>query len=191
MSNQVEMVSLLDRRVTSLKGHIVLFKAKVPRLVPQEIVEECMAAGCAPTDLAEVKPQDDVSRARVEFTGDIRRSMLYLTVKMIAEENNVKNFDAGGYPKSAVVSNLLGFEINRDELVKVYQIYQNAKNTGEPVTLHASAADILRVLEADSKEELQAIAADIAPDMLARIEGKQVRDMRKILLLKFNGQSLG
>lgn len=190
MTDQVEMVSLLDRRVATLHGHIVLFEANVPRMVPALIVPECMAAGCAPTNLASTPKLEDVSRAKVEFQGDIRRSMLYLAVKTLAEENDPKKFDAGGYPKTATVSAMLGFEINRQELVTVYQQYTTAKAEKLAVPLHPMADQVLAVIQAESKDDLLDLAGEIGVDF-DKAKGMQQRDLRKTLLVKLSGAALG
>lgn len=191
MSNQVEMVSLLDQRVASTSGHIVLFQANVPRMVPASLVQECMAKGCAPVNLAAAPRLEDVSRAKVEFQGDIRRTMLFLAVKSLAEENDSKKFDAGGYPKTAVVSGMLGFEINRQELVSVYQQYSSAKAENLHVPLHPSAERALAVISAESKDELLDLAGEIGVDNFDKLKGMQVRDLRKTLLVKLSGAALG
>lgn len=180
------MISLRTFRLASTTGHIHQFEAKVPSDVAEALVPEAMAAGCVPVDADDIPFLEDLSRAKVEFQGDVRRSMLYLAVKLIAEENNPKNFDGGGTPKTSVVTARLGFEIARQELLDVYQIYQSVKADSREYVLHPSAPNILRVLEADSKGELVELAAEFGVDA-DKAAGLQMRDLRKLLLVKFNG----
>jgi hypothetical protein len=190
MADQIEMLSLIDVRVATTKGHVIPFEARKPRMVPADAVQDCMARGCAPTATDKIPVQEDVSRAKVEFQGDVRRSMLYLTVKLLAEENDVKNFDSGGYPKSAVIANRLGFEVPRKEIVEVFQQYNAAKAEGTQVPLHAAASQALEVLQAEDKAELLDVASEMGVDNFDKLKGMQLRELRKTLLVKLSGAAL-
>src|SRR5690606_11532238 len=126
-----EFVSLRTFRLESTTGHVVLFEANKPRFIPDALVSEAMAKGCVPVDAADVPFYEDQSRAKVEFTGDIRKSMIYLAVKHLAEQNNVKDFDGGGTPKTASVSGLIGYEVSRQEVVDLFQQYLQLKSEGQ------------------------------------------------------------
>ena len=185
-----EMISLRAFRLASTTGHVIEFEARTPRYVPEAAVPEAMAAGCVPADDAAIPFYDDLSRAKVEFQGDIRRSMIYLAVKMIAEANVTKEFDGGGTPKTAVISDRLGFEVSRKEVVDVYQQYLSAKADGREFALHPQAQNILRVIEAETKDELIALAEEFDVDG-AKAKGLVVKDLRKLLLVKFSGIAVG
>lgn len=181
-----ELISLRSFRLESTSGHVIQFEAKVPKYVPDAAVSEAMAAGCVPTSAAEVPFHEDLQRAKVEFTGDVRKSMIFLAVKAIAEKNDAKQFDGGGTPRTAVVSDALGFEIARKDVVDVYQQYLTVTAEDVPFALHPSAPNILRVIEAESKGELIDLADEFGVDG-AKAKGLTVKDLRKLLLVKFSG----
>lgn len=184
-----EMISLRTFTLATKTGHTIRFEAKVPRNVPDIVVADAMQAGCVPTDEAAVPFYEDTKKAYVEFQGDVRRSMLYLAVKMIAERNKASDFDAGGVPKTAVVSNILGeMEIGRKEIVDIYQQFCTAKSEDREFALHPHAQNILRVLESESKDELILLADEFGIDG-KRAKGLSMKDLRRMLLVKFNGVS--
>lgn len=185
-----QMISLRTFRLESTKGHIVRFEAKVPRFVPDAIVPEAMAAGCVPTDESEIPFYEDLSRAKVEFQGDIKRSMVYLAIKSLAQKNDSKDFDGGGYPKTKVVADLLGFEVERQMVIDLYQEYQQVTAEGREFALHPASTNILRVIEAGSKAELIELADEFGVPA-DKAKGLQVRDLRKMLLVKLDGVAVG
>ena len=186
----LKMISLRNVRVPSTTGHVVLFEAKVPRDVPDEIVSEAMALGCVPVDEADIPFHEDLSRAKVEFQGDVRKSMIYLAVQLLAEENNVKKFDGGGTPKTSVVADMLGYEVGRQEVLDTFRQYQTVRAEGIEYKLHPAAPNILRVLQAETKDELVGLADEFGVDE-KKAKGLVVRDLRKLLLVKFSGIAAG
>lgn len=181
-----KMHSLRSFRLETTTGHVIEFEAKVPVFVPDAAVPDAMAAGCVPVDTSEIPFQEDLSRSRVEFVGDVRKSMLYLAVERLIAKNDPKTFDGGGNPKTAPVSDMLGFEVNRAELLAVFQLYLSSKNDNRPYTLHPSAPQIINVLEASDKAELIDLADEYGiPSEKAK--GLQVRDLRKMILVKLSG----
>lgn len=182
-----KMISLRNFRLESTKGHVLLFVANEPKDVPTALVSEAMAAGCGMADPADAPFYDDLTRARVEFTGDVRKSMIYLAIQAIAEKNDVKkDFDGSGTPKHEAVSDMLGFDVVQSEVTDVFQQYMQVLAGDIEYPLHPAAANIQRVLEAGSKNELVALATEFAVDK-EKTKGLTVRDLRKLLLVKFSG----
>lgn len=182
------MISLRSFRLASLTGHVVQFEAKKPTFVPDAAVSEAMAAGCVPENESDIPFYEDVDRAKVEFTGDVRKSMLYLAAQAVAKRNNPKDFDGGGTPKTQVVADMLGYEVSREELLSVYQQYLQVQQENLDYALHPNAANIMRVIEAGSKAELLELASEFGvPDDKAK--GLSVKDLRKLLLVKFSGHA--
>lgn len=181
-----QMISLRTFRLETRFGHVLHFQAKQPRFVPDIAVSEAMKAGCVPAEGEDAPFHEDLGRARVEFVGDVRKSMIYLAVKQIAEKNDAKQFDGGGTPKTAVVAEMLGFEINRKDLVDIYQQYLTITKEGLEYDLHPTAPNVLRVIEADSKDELVELAKDFGLEDV-KAKGLSVKDLRKTLLVKLSG----
>jgi hypothetical protein len=182
----IEMISLRTFRLATTKGHVVQFKAKEPRMVPDEIAADAMAQGCMPTNEADAPFIDDMSRASVEFQGDIRRSVLLLAVETIAKLNEPRNFTGAGTPKAKVLSERLGFDVTPTEVTAVWQEYMGAKNQGIELPMHPQAKNVIAVIDAEDRETLHALAAqfNIPKD---RLEGLSSRDARRLLLTKFHG----
>lgn len=181
-----EFISLRSFRLGTTFGHVIQFEAKVPKNIPDNCVPAAMAAGCVPADESAIPFHEDLERARVEFTGDVRKSMIFLAVKAIAEKNDPKDFDGGGTPKLAVVKEALGLEISRKDLADVYQQYLTVTAEGQEYALHPAAPNILRVIEAGDKAELLELAEEFEVDG-AKAKGLTVKDLRKLLLVKFSG----
>lgn len=181
-----EMISLRSFRLATTAGHVMLFEANTPRVVPDDVVQAAMTAGCVPTKEGDAPFYEDLSRVKVEFQGDLRRSTIFLGVKAIVEANETKDFDGGGVPKVDAVSARLGYDVNRKEVIDVYQQYLTAKSNDQEFALHPQAQNILRVIEADDKAELIALAVEFGVEE-KKAKGLVVRDLRKLLLTKFSG----
>lgn len=182
------MISLRNFRLATISGHVIEFEAKVPTYVPDVAVSDAMAAGCVPEHAEETPFFEVADRAKVEFTGGIRNSMLYMAIKSIAERNDAKEFDGGGNPKESVVSSRLGFDVSKKEVIAMYQQYQQvtAENLDFPV--HPAADNIMRVINAETKAELVELALEFGlPE--AKAKGLVIRDLRKLLLVKLEGNA--
>lgn len=186
----IEMISLRTFLLSTTKGHCVRFEAKKPRMVPDEVAAEAMAKGCVPTNEADAPFIDDMSRATVEFQGDIRRSVLLLAVDAIAKANDAKNFNGAGTPKHKVLSERLGFDVTPTEVTAVWQEYMGAKNNGTELAMHPQAAQVLAVINAEDRESLAALASQFELPK-NKIEGLSTRDARRLLLTKFHGLTNG
>lgn len=180
------MISLRSFRLESTKGHVLQFIAKEPKFVPEAVVSEAMAAGCVMEDATDAPFYDDLSRAKVEFVGDVRKSMIFLAVKRLMEENDHKKFDGSGTPKHEAVSEALGFDVVHSEVAELYQQYLQVVAEDLDFALHPSAPNIQRVLEAASKAELVELAVEFGVED-KKAKGLTVRDLRKLLLVKLSG----
>lgn len=187
--SMIKMKSLRQFRLASTTGHVVLFKANEVVEVPQAIVPEAMAAGCVPADGDGVF-HEDLDRAKVEFTGDVRRSMLYLAVKRVVEVNKPADFDGSGTPSITAVESRLGFDVTKPEVLAIYREYQTYVSEGRDFPLHPASENILRVIDAGTKAELIDLAEEFGIDG-AKAKGLTVKDLRKLLLVKFDGNPAG
>lgn len=180
------MISLRNFRLETTTGHVIQFQAQEPVFVPHSAVSAAMAAGCVPQDQADIPFYEDSSRAAVEFHGDVRKAVLYLAVEAICKKNDSKDFDGAGVPQVKVIAAKLGFDVTRGEVVDALQVYSQAKAEGTEPGAHPAAANITRVLEAETKAELIELAAEFGvPE--DKTKGLVVRDLRKLLLVKFSG----
>lgn len=180
----IEMISLRTFTLSTTKGHCVRFEANVPKPVPEIIVQDAMNAGCVPAKESDRPFVDDMRTARVEFVGNMRRSLIYLAVDVLARENNQKNFDGGGRPKVSVLNERLGFDVPAQERTNIWQEYLSAKAAGAEPGLHPEAETVMEIISAEDLTELRHIAMQSGVELA---EGLSTRDARKTLLAKFSG----
>lgn len=184
--NMTTMLSLRSFRLATLSGHIVQFEANVEKDIPNAIVSDAMAAGCVPVDRSQVPFFEDLKRSKVEFNGDIRRSMLYMAMMAIADKNDTKDFDGSQVPKQNVVENRVGFTVGRREVVDIYQQYLSDKADGRKFVPDGNAVHAMRVVEAEDIRELRELAAEMGISE-AGAKGISSRELRKLMLTKLTG----
>lgn len=181
-----EMISLRNYRLSSTLGHTIAFEAGVARDVPAPLVPEALAAGCAMANAADQPFLDDVVKPKFPLEGDIRRSVVYLAVASITDENKTKNFDAGGTPKAAVVSTRAGFDVSANEVQAANRQIKQDRSEGTDPALHPSATQVLRIVEASGSQDLTQIAGEMkVPE--ATLAKLTTRELRTLLLTKLVG----
>lgn len=185
-----KMISLRTFRLATLHGHVLRFTAREPLEVPEVCIPEAAAAGCALADPEDQPFIDDLTRSKVEFAADVRKSIVFLACKVVGESGDVKLFDAGQFPKKDVIEKMLGHTVASDELRDIYQQYLNIKQNGGEFPLHPSAPNIMKVLEADSKKELEELAVEFGVEA-DKTKGLTAKDIRRLLLHKFAGTQVG
>jgi hypothetical protein len=180
------MKSLRNFRLASTTGHCPAFEAGKPTYVPDVAVGEAMQAGCVPCDPEEIPHIEEIQRAKVEFSGDIRKSVIMLALKSIIAKNDHKEFDGAGNPKHEVVSARLGLVLNQKEVTDAFRQLNESIASGEVADLHPQAQNVMRVVDAESKAELLELAAEfMIPEKATK--GVASKDLRKMLLMKFSG----
>lgn len=180
-----DMISLRTFALATRHGHTLQFEANTPRFVPDVVVADAMAAGCVPVNKDDAASFEDNRTIKAEFQGDIRRSVLLLVCKSLADENNSKHFN-GGVPTREAVSERAGFDAGRAEIRDAWQTYVAAKNDGKTVDTHPQAQNVLRVVDARTKAELEALVAEFDVN-IPNAKGLTVRELRSRLLSKFSG----
>lgn len=184
------MKSLRKFRLASVTGHIIHFTPDEHVMVPPEAVQEAMAAGCVPVDADEAAKFDDAGRAKVDFAGALRKSILYLVMKTLAKENDSRKFDAGGVPKSSVIEGVTGLTIGKAEIAAAWRDYLTASAAGDDVALHPSAVNVLRVLDAESPMELAELGKEFGVED-AEMRGMSMKELRRKLLSRLGGNAAG
>ena len=178
-----DMISLRSFVLPSLLGHRIVFESNKPTNVPDDVVPEAMAAGCVPADESQRPFIDEVSRAKVDFSGALRNSLLTLAIDELVKQNNSKTFDGAGLPKIDALKNILGFEVFKDERTAIFRAYMSARQKGETPTLHPDAREVLKIIQLESKSELLELAG---PDDVVAT-GLTTKELRKHLLMKYSG----
>lgn len=181
-----DFISLRSFTVTSTLGHSATFEAGVPKSIPMALVPAAMEAGCVPVDAADVPFHEDMTRVKVEFTGGLRASMIYLALQDIIEKNQAKEFDGGGTPNVPAVEKRIGYDVTRKEVVDVYQQLLQCKTDNKEFALAPNADNVMLVIKAEDRAELTELAKEfgIAEE---NCKGLQIRELRKLLLVRLNG----
>jgi hypothetical protein len=183
------MISLRNFRLETTMGHVIEVIGKEPTYIPPECVDEAAKRGMTYVDNADAAVYDDLSRAKSDVHGELRRSIIYLAIKSIAADNNAKDFTAGGIPKVPAVEQRLGFDVTQAEIRDVYQLYQSAITGNGEFALHPQSQNLLKVIEATTKDELDLLAVEFGIDG-DKAEALNSRDLRRLLMTKFSGVSV-
>lgn len=181
-----QMKSLRTFTLATTLGHMVHFEAETPTFVPEPVVPFALEKGCVMCDAADTPFFDDLSKAKVEFVGDVRSSIIYLAIDRVATKNDPKDFDGSNYPRAKVVADMLGFDVQPSEVAPLYQQYLSLKQDGKEYPLAPQAAAVLDVMDAANKSELLLLAEEQEIDA-AKAKGLSARDLRKLLMVKLSG----
>lgn len=177
----VEMISLRTFLLSTKTGHMVRFEAGVSKMVPTAVVAEAMEKGCVPTDQVQVPYFESLSRAKAEFSGDLRRSLILATMEVLVEDNNAKNFEGNGMPRLDVLGERIGFDVSKAERQSLYQELMGARKAGADLSLHPDTETVRLIVSASNRKELMSILprTNIPPE---QAKGLQIADLRKLLL---------
>lgn len=180
------MLSLRSFRLETTMGHVIEVKGKEPTYIPPECVDEAAKRGMTYVDNADANIYDDLSRAKTDVQGELRASILFLAVKAIVAENNPKDFTAGGIPKVPAIEARLGFDVTNAEIRAAFEKYQTVAAGNGEFALHPQSQNLLRVIEASTKDELDLLAVEFGIDG-DKAESLNSRDLRRLLMTKFSG----
>lgn len=180
------MLSLRSFRLETTMGHIIEVKGKEPTYIPPECVDEAAKRGMTYVDNADANVYDDLSRSKADVQGELRKSVMFLAVKSIVADNNPKDFTGGGVPKTAAVEARIGFETTAAEIRDVFQLYQSTATGNGDFVLHPQSQNLMRVIEATTKDELDLLAVEFGIDG-DKAESLNSRDLRRLLMTKFAG----
>lgn len=185
-SNPIEVVSPRTFVLRTKAGVTCPFVAGEVREIPRFALAEALAQGVRPVDESEIPDQHQDNRPIVvDFQSDLRRSIIYTAVSIIAEKNNATDFDASNTPKVGLVAERVGFSVSPKELLDVYDRYKESKSNGTAFEVHPNAKLALTVIQATSLQELLLAAEELGenPKELKKIGS--ARDIRAKLMRKF------
>lgn len=185
-SNSIEVISPRTFVLRTKTGVTCPFTANVARSIPRFALAEALSQGVRPTDESEVPDEHQDNRPLViDFQADLRRSIVYTAVSLIAEKNNPVDFDASNTPKVGLVAERVGFSVSPKELLDVYDRFKEAKANNAVFEVHPSAKLALTVIQATSLAELLLAAEELGenPKELKKIGS--ARDIRAKLMRKF------
>lgn len=185
-SNSIQVVSPRTFVLRTKAGVACPFTAGEVRSIPRFALAEALTQGVRPVDESEIPDEHQDNRPLVvDFQSDLRRSIIYTAVSLIAENNNAADFDASNTPKVGLVAERVGFSVSPKELLDVYDRYKESKSNGNAFEVHPNAKLALTVIQATSLQELLLAAEELGenPKELKKIGS--ARDIRAKLMRKF------
>ena len=115
-----------DFTLSNTKGTIT-FEKGVPTNVPPYMVMDVVQIGADAVegDTPSLVPVDKV--IPVAPDGDERKAQILVALDMLVERNEAKDFTASGAPSVKAVEGILGFDVDRSEVVKAWTEFNAAK----------------------------------------------------------------
>lgn len=105
----------------STMGHTVGFEKGVPAYVPPEVEREAAAIGAERVDGKGDGPLGKEADAVVELSAEEREIMIAAAFEQITKRNDAKDFTGQGVPTIKAVEKIVSFDVDRSELVDLWQ----------------------------------------------------------------------
>lgn len=109
----------------SVLGHSVSFSKNIPTFVPSIIEREALSIGAERVDGARPDMLDPEPPAqRPPMTPDDVRQQIKTAFALIVERNDPKEFTAAGVPMVKAVEKLIGFDVDRSDVIEAWAEYK-------------------------------------------------------------------
>jgi len=106
-------ISLVERRISTLKGVTLIFQPGVPTLVPAKIEEDVIAAGLVREDHLQAFTKAEPEVAEDPFD----RETFEAAVLEVVARNNADDLTSNGNPKTKAVEAITGFKVSAINVV--------------------------------------------------------------------------
>ena len=108
----------------SMTGHSVNFVKNVPTFVPALIEREARGIGAERVDGANPDMLDPESPEVAPLSHDERAEQIRTAFALLTERNDSKDFTGAGVPSVKAVEKLVDFDVDRNEVVTLWQAYR-------------------------------------------------------------------
>ena len=108
----------------SMTGHSVNFVKNVPTFVPALIEREARGVGAERVDGANPDMLDPESPEVAPLSHDERAEQIRTAFALLTERNDSKDFTGAGVPSVKAVEKLVDFDVDRNEVVALWQAYR-------------------------------------------------------------------
>ena len=108
----------------SMTGHSVNFVKNVPTFVPELIEREARGIGAERVDGANPDMLDPESPEVAPLSHDERAEQIRTAFALLTERNDSKDFTGAGVPSVKAVEKLVDFDVDRNEVVALWQAYR-------------------------------------------------------------------
>ncbi len=108
----------------SMTGHSVNFVKNVPTFVPALIEREARGIGAERVDGANPDMLDPETPEVPPLSHDERAEQIRTAFALLVERNDSKDFTGAGVPSVKAVEKLVDFDVDRNEVVALWQAYR-------------------------------------------------------------------
>ena len=108
----------------SMTGHSVNFVKNVPTFVPALIEREARGIGAERVDGANPDMLDPETPEIAPLSHDERAEQIRTAFALLVERNDSKDFTGAGVPSVKAVEKLVDFDVDRNEVVALWQAYR-------------------------------------------------------------------
>lgn len=108
----------------STTGHSVNFVKNVPTFVPALIEREARGIGAERVDGANPDMLDPETPEVAPLSHDERAEQIRTAFALLTERNDSKDFTGAGVPSVKAVEKLVDFDVDRNEVVALWQAYR-------------------------------------------------------------------
>lgn len=108
----------------SMTGHSVNFVKNVPTFVPALIEREARGIGAERVDGANPDMLDPETPEVAPLSHDERAEQIRTAFALLVERNDSKDFTGAGVPSVKAVEKLVDFDVDRNEVVTLWQAYR-------------------------------------------------------------------
>lgn len=108
----------------SMTGHSVNFVKNVPTFVPSLIEREARGIGAERVDGANPDMLDPETPEVAPLSHDERAEQIRTAFALLTERNDSKDFTGAGVPSVKAVEKLVDFDVDRNEVVALWQAYR-------------------------------------------------------------------
>ena len=108
----------------SMTGHSVNFVKNVPTFVPALIEREARGIGAERVDGANPDMLDLELPEVAPLSHDERAEQIRTAFALLTERNDSKDFTGAGVPSVKAVEKLVDFDVDRNEVVALWQAYR-------------------------------------------------------------------
>lgn len=163
----------------SLTGHILTFKANTPRAVPDICVEEALAVNIIPCDGYGPEAPDDAPKVlhTPSMSIEMREALLLHAIDEIYRDADSKDFDGGGKPKAAAISDKAGVPIGANERNRLWDKYRDIRGSNSDLPRPRNFELIADAQRLVTKKDLMAFAqnADVDTKPLEGMTTKEIK----------------
>jgi len=140
-----KLVTNRNITITSKSGSSIKFERGVPTHVPDQAIEDCMAAGAVPAEGEVVKAHKSPALEVAAPTGVERKQRILDAIDQMVMLNERGTFNANGTPKQPQLEKIVGFVIDTREVETLWHEFDRARkqatevDASEVVTINDAA----------------------------------------------------